>query len=176
MLTGHTSTVWCIDFEKPTPNAIPTPSRLVSCSDDLTVRIWTRASSPSSSSAKQAPSILRTTSIKEEWNETVRLPVVHTRTIYAVSWSASRPGRIVSCGGDGRIVVYEEIEVDAAEQNEKKSEWRVIAEIEQAHGVYEVNNVCWAKRWDKGKRFEGEELVISTGDDGVVSFWELEDA
>lgn len=113
------------------------------------------------------------------------LPPAHTRAVYAVSWSASQPGRVVSCGADGRIVVYEEFEVvvlptptDEAEgegekKKRKKREWRIVAEVEVAHGVYEINHVCWAKRWDKGKRFEQEEMVVSTGDDGVVNFWEL---
>ena len=168
VLTGHTSTVWGIDFEKPKPDHGPTSSRLVSCSDDLTVRIWTRTSSSEClSSPKKPPSILRTNSIEEQWAETTCLPATHTRTVYSVSWCASQPGRIVSCGGDGKVVVYEEFE------HGERKEWQIVAEIEGAHGVYEVNNVCWAKRWDKGKRFEGEELVVSTGDDGVVSFWEL---
>ncbi|RPB28587.1 WD40 repeat-like protein [Terfezia boudieri ATCC MYA-4762] len=174
VLTGHTSTVWDIDFEKPKPSHGSAFSRLVSCSDDLTVRIWTRTSSSDSSSfINKPPSILRTNSIEEQWTETACLPAAHTRTIYSVSWCSSQPGRIVSCGGDGKLAVYEEFEVEAHEHGEKKKEWRIVAEVGGAHGVCEVNNVCWAKRWDKGKRFEGEDLVISTGDDGVVSFWEL---
>jgi len=42
-----------------------------------------------------------------------------------------------------------------------------------AHGVYEINHVCWAKRFDKG-RAKDEEIIISTGDDGMVKAWILE--
>ena len=73
-------------------------------------------------------------------------------------------------------MVYEEFEVAPPPEEaagEKKKEWRIVAEVEVAHGVYEINHVCWAKRWDKGKRSEQEEMVVSTGDDGVVNFWEF---
>lgn len=73
-------------------------------------------------------------------------------------------------------MVYEEFEaVPTPEeaQRENKMEWRIVSEVDVAHGVYEINHVCWAKRWDKGKRFEQEEMVVSTGDDGVVNFWEF---
>ncbi|KAF8476010.1 WD40-repeat-containing domain protein [Kalaharituber pfeilii] len=179
VLKGHTSTVWCIDFEKPKTNPDPSsnsPSRLVSCSDDLTVKIWTRMSptNQTSASTKQIPSILKTNSIEEQWSETGKLPSAHTRTIYSVSWSELQPGRIVSCGGDGRIVVYEEFDASSNGTGEEKEKgWQIVAEMEGSHGIYEVNSVCWAKRWDQGKRFEGEELIVSTGDDGVVNFWEL---
>ncbi|RPB24111.1 WD40 repeat-like protein [Terfezia boudieri ATCC MYA-4762] len=183
VLQEHTQDVKCVKWHpeeecgiyfEPKPSHGSAFSRLVSCSDDLTVRIWTRTSSSDSTSfINKPPSILRTNSIEEQWTETACLPAAHTRTIYSVSWCASQPGRIVSCGGDGKLVVYEEFEVEAQEHGEKKKEWRIVAEVGGAHGVCEVNNVCWAKRWDKGKRFEGEDLVISTGDDGMVSFWEL---
>lgn len=53
------------------------------------------------------------------------------------------------------------------------TEWVVIAEAENAHDVFEVNNVVWATRADKGRRFEDEEVVITTGDDGEVKVWVL---
>ena len=52
------------------------------------------------------------------------------------------------------------------------TEWVVIAELESAHDVFEVNHVTWTKRADRGKR-EDEEIVISTGDDGGVKVWSL---
>lgn len=55
------------------------------------------------------------------------------------------------------------------------TEWVVVAEIEGAHGVFEINHVCWALRCDKGKRSEDEEVILSTGDDGEVKVWTLED-
>lgn len=193
LLEGHGSTVWCIDFEKPgSPRYIDSrSSRLASCSDDLTIRIWVRLSrSGDASGVKAVPSILRGAPVEEEWAHEATLPTVHTRAIYSVSWSA-KSGRIVSCGGDGRVVVYEEFPADTpmantdadpeelkeAEQPKPKpeSEWRIVAEFEGAHDVFEVNCVAWSKRWDKDRRSDDEEIIASCGDDGVVSIWELVD-
>lgn len=55
------------------------------------------------------------------------------------------------------------------------TEWVVVAEIEGAHDVFEINHVCWARRCDKGKRSEDEEVILSTGDDGEVRVWTLEE-
>lgn len=185
LLEGHTATVWTIEFEKPTSPGYREEwgSRLASCSDDLSIKVWTRISrSGSAAEAKKAPpSILRGESIEENWVETSTLPQVHTRAIYKVSWS-SKSGRIVSCASDGRIVVYEEIasvDTEMAEPDEKKpqmTEWKAVAEIEGAHGVFEVNCVQWSKRWDKDAKGENDEVIVSCGDDGVVSVWELADA
>ena len=93
-------------------------------------------------------------------------------------------GRIVSCGGDGNIFVYEE-----AQSSETKGKtpmqgthfdgdapsttWHVIAQIGGAHDDYEINHVCWARRQDRGKHKEDEEVILSTGDDGVVRVWTI---
>lgn len=151
LLEGHKSTVWCIDFEKPgSPGYVESrSSRLASCSDDLTIRIWTRVSrSGDASGVKAVPSILRGAPVEEEWVHEATLPAVHTRAVYCISWSA-RSGRIVSCGGDGKVVVYEELPAgpaeaadaaDAPAESEEpseaeqpkppgpKSEWKVTAE------------------------------------------------
>lgn len=213
LLEGHGSTVWCVDFEKPgSPRYVESrSSRLASCSDDLSVRVWTRVSrSGSAGGVKAVPSILRGAPVEEEWVHEATLPKVHTRAIYSISWSANS-GRIVSCGGDGKIVIYEELPTTPAEAStgvegtdtpmtdpspedlngsselgepkEKseskppspKSEWKVVAELEGAHGVYEVNCVAWSKRWDKDRKSDDEEIIASCGDDGVVSIWELVD-
>ncbi|KAL0636028.1 Cytosolic iron-sulfur protein assembly protein [Maublancomyces gigas] len=194
LLEGHTSTVWCIDFEKPgSPHYVESrSSRLASCSDDLSIRIWTRVSrSGDASTVKAVPSILRGAPVEEEWVHEATLPKVHTRAVYSVSWSA-RSGRIVSCGGDGKVAVYEEVAGESepgpesepcesesepceSEQAKPRSEWKVVAELEGAHDVFEVNGVAWSKRWDKGRKSDGEEIIASCGDDGVVSMWELVD-
>lgn len=192
LLEGHGSTVWCIDFEKPGSPRYDEgrSSRLASCSDDLTVRVWTRVSrSGSAGGARAVPSILRGAPVEEEWVHEATLPEVHTRAIYSVSWSA-KSGRIVSCGGDGRIVVYEELSAGAdtpmadsraeptngsPEPKGPRSEWRIVAEFEGAHDVFEVNGVAWSKRWDKDRKSDDEEIIASCGDDGVVSIWELVD-
>ena len=53
------------------------------------------------------------------------------------------------------------------------TEWVVVAEMRGAHGVFEVNHVCWAPRADRNKKLD-EEIIISSGDDGVVKVWTLD--
>ena len=216
-IKGHDSTVWGLEWE-PTKlmmvagsegtaeqqhqeewikrRALAGP-RLVSCSDDMTVRVWRRR--PREKGPQQNKlSIIRTGSIEEDWIEEARLPQRHERAIYSVAWS-KRTGRIVSSGGDGKIVVYEEMwrsrdsvfdaappsngEVPENSQSgengevkpvEEVTEWVVLAELEGAHGVFEINHVCWARRADRGKRSDDEEIIVSTGDDGVVKTWTLD--
>lgn len=189
VLEGHEGTVWCVQFEPKEDS-----KRLVSCSDDLSVRIWVRVDKYDGD--KERPlSILRGEPVREDWVQQIVLPKAHERSIYAVNWSPVS-GRIVTCGGDGKIVVYEEISreenVEAApaggsgesnsdaeglEDGEKGKEdttWKVIAELENAHGVFEVNHVTWSRRFDKGETGSSEEIIISCGDDGSVNVWSLE--
>lgn len=238
VLKGHGSTVWGLAWEGSTPrvwgkdldgdkeaewlerrqNSGP---RLISCSDDQTIRVWRRQ--PRDGMGGQNPlSIIRSGSSEEEWVEEARLPQRHVRVIYAVAWSG-KTGRVVTTGGDGRIVVYEErwrvdantainghtngvdpgamdVEKDSTSEKQKEvedtaskapgdedpsaatetevshdaTEWVVIAEMEGAHGAFETNHVCWARRADRNKRTEDEEVILSTGDDGVVKVWTLD--
>lgn len=54
--------------------------------------------------------------VKERWNWSLRSEIkdAHSRTIYAVDWAAGGTpssqgglGRLVTCGGDGKINVYQ---------------------------------------------------------------------
>lgn len=82
------------------------------------------------------------------------------------------------------IVVYEErpnetqgdatMLDDKAEASASNTNWVILAELEAAHGVYEVNHVTWAKRYDRGKTRDEEEVIVSTGDDGEVKVWTVE--
>ncbi|KIW99873.1 uncharacterized protein Z518_10801 [Rhinocladiella mackenziei CBS 650.93] len=190
--------------------------RIVSCSDDLSVRVWRRelseaekrkraqsrplAAAPMGFASSRLPSVIRPQSAMERWVEDATLPPVHVRSIYAVDWSR-RTGLVVSCGGDGAIAVYKEVaavnesvtslSVDAdvvmngttpqtrSEEDDTgiyklhKSKWTLVALVQAAHDEYEINHVCWAARRDKDRRFDGEEVIISTGDDGDVRVWTL---
>lgn len=247
VLRGHGSTVWCVGWEREGPKIFgdvadgqkdmrekwakrreASGPRLMSCSDDLSIRVWRRR--PKEKVQQSRLSIIRSGSSEEDWIEEVQLPKVHCRPIYAIAWSKS--GRVVSTGGDGAIVVYEErwreaggdaeskntevhedglegveayvgSKTDGAEPMEgvtketgsiseangqqgeqqtvteevpEATEWVVIAQIEGAHGVFEVNHVAWAPRRDKngGSNVEQEELIITTGDDGTVKIWTLD--
>ena len=161
-----------------------------------------------------------TAALDEEWIEECELPRRHDEgaAVYAVAWS-KKSGRIVSTGNDGRIVVYEEawrLKRETASTSliengntinknngttlyessdvgeDQGTAWVVIAEIEAAHGVYEVNHVCWAPWWgigrghgdlnnvhgfvdekNKSNNSDEEEVIITTGDDGEVKIWTL---
>lgn len=172
--------------------------RLATCSDDCTVRIWRRKPRDRPDNALSntgIPSIIRSAAIDEDWYQEAVLPKVHERAIYSVSWSRNS-GLIVSAGSDGKIIVYKEqwrkqapngtsseekddkMDVDGAPESASQSatEWVVIAELFSAHDVFEINHVTWAKRADKGKRKEDEEVIVSTGDEGEVKVWTLEES
>ncbi|KAI4641183.1 Cytosolic iron-sulfur protein assembly protein [Alternaria ventricosa] len=165
--------------------------RLATCSDDCTVRIWRRKAKEGDGNASNktgVPSIIRSAAIDEEWYQDAVLPQVHERAIYSVSWSR-RTGMIVSAGSDGKVIVYKErwrgnaedgvegMDVDGAhvEGLGGLTEWVVVAELFSGHDVFEINHVCWAKRADKGRRGEEEEVVLTTGDDGGVRVWVLDE-
>lgn len=213
---GHAGTVWCVAWEPPlrpeggevgraadgeglrTDGAsrengerqeedARSGPRIITSSADQTVRLWRRKPKPRPKPATgpRIPSVIRSTSDEEEWYEEDRLPPAHDRAIYTVDWSTAS-GRVVTCSGDGKVVVYEEREVDEAEdvvmmdgdgevadKAGRSSRWSVVAELEAAHGVYEINHVCWARRCDRRKRFDAEEVIVTTGDDGEVKVWEV---
>lgn len=210
LLEGHKGTVWWVEFEavegggalkaeteeqkallEQREKAGP---RLVSSSDDKTVRIWRRIPKdrPPGASAGQGgmPSIWKNTNFEEEWVEEATLPQRHEMAVYAVNWS-KKSGRIVSTSSDGKIVVYEERwrgskGADVAmrdttpgpedgSKSDSLTEWVVVAEAENAHDVFEVNHVVWAPRADKDKRRDDEEVIVTTGDDGEVKVWILDE-
>ncbi|KAK3044190.1 hypothetical protein LTS18_001934, partial [Coniosporium uncinatum] len=126
------------------------------------------------------PSIIRSNNIEEEWFEEAQLPKRHERAPYSVAWSKTS-GRIVSTGSDGKLVIYEEQWKDTPAQAgspmegvvmngetapSEATEWVVLAEIEGAHDVFEINHVCWAKRRDRERKSYDEEMILTTGDDG----------
>lgn len=213
LLQGHEGTVWWVEFEGADRIGAPAPPnepseeqamlleereqagpRLISCSDDLSIRIWHRVrkdkkEQPAMGTGRM-PSIWKNSDFEEDWVEEARLPQAHERPVYAVSWSR-KSGRVASTGSDGKIVVYEERWRDRKDQNgdvemaenagkkedvqaQRLTEWVVLAEVENAHDVFEVNHVCWAPRADSGKRSDDEEVLISTGDDGEVKVWTID--
>lgn len=157
VLRGHGSTVWAVAWEgvKKGEGEDGGGPRLASCSDDLTVRVWRRVPKERAPPQNRL-SIIRSGSIEEEWVEETRLPQVHVRPIYSIAWS-KKTGLMVSAGGDGKIAVYQE--------GKEKGAWAVIAQVDGAHGVAEVNHVCWAKK------SEVQEVIVSTGEDGAVKMW-----
>ena len=163
--------------------------RLATCSDDCTIRIWRREPKdrPERASGNVGiPSIIRSVAIDEDWIEEAVLPKRHERAIYSISWSR-KSGLIASAGSDGKILIYKEqwksqtsdgVKADGEDTkpaDNSLTEWIVVAELYSAHDVFEVNHVCWATRSDKGRRSDDEEVVVSTGDDGEVKVWVLDE-
>ena len=181
---------WLEEREKSGP-------RLMTASDDKTIRIWRRKPKEkleAPTGQGRLPSIWKNNNFEEDWFEEARLPQVHEMPVYAVSWS-KKTGRVVSTGSEGKIVVYEErwrsseqkdtemtdatpppAEANGNVQHDSgMTEWVVVGIVENAHDVFEVNHAVWVPRFDKEKRFDGEEVVVSTGDDGEVKVWALDD-
>ncbi|KAJ5160615.1 cytosolic iron-sulfur protein assembly protein 1 [Penicillium canariense] len=207
-IKAHSGTVWFLDWEGvdnvPSPmhgsaelasqwreqRALSGP-RLVSCSDDRTVRVWRRLPKESGQSGLNAsaatgiPSIIRPTGSDETWEEDAVLPHAHELAVYAVAWSR-RSGLVASVGADGRIVLYEErvvnhpadsdaMDTELAEKPSIQTEWAVLAVVDGAHGIYEINHAAWAKRADRGSaEDEEEEVLVTTADDGSVKVWTLQ--
>ncbi|KZZ97206.1 WD repeat protein [Ascosphaera apis ARSEF 7405] len=197
-LKGHEGTVWSIDWENldktrgnqsliggdvseiANDQISSMHPRLVSASDDKTVRIWKRISDKQSpQNTSSIPSIIRPTEADEVWIEETTLPPVHDLSIYSVSWS-KHTGHIATTGADGRIAIYEEKQMsgDVDMHNLKEgtswnSQWEVIRIIEAAHGEYEINHVVWADICEAATSGATQEVLLSTGDDGLVKVWRM---
>lgn len=197
VLEGHEGTVWGLQWEGK-PRGDGRFPRLMTFSADGTVRVWTlrqdeeeeeeggeagKEANPFRSGFGGIPNTMRR-SLREEWDCTAVLPKVHTRDVYSVSWSAET-GLVASTGSDGVIALYAEDESspqdttmgEAGTENVTPgpaSNWRVLGTVSNAHGPYEVNHVTWCKRFDPGAEIKGkEEMLVTTGDDGVVRPWQV---
>ncbi|TVY82105.1 putative cytosolic iron-sulfur protein assembly protein [Lachnellula suecica] len=192
LLEGHEGTVWSLDWEPEVSQKMFAPEsgstseyerqtpRLISSSADLSIRIWSKAPSPPPPNRPSyfnsgIPSTMRPGPINETWKCTATLPKAHDLPIYSVGWS-KKTGRVVSTGGDGRAVIYEETTKGRnSVGGDIEREWVVLGVLEGGHGPYEINHVAWCTRFDPGKKEAGEEMVVTTGDDGVVRAWAIED-
>jgi WD40 repeat protein len=194
VLEGHEGTVWGLQWEGRERKGGGFP-RLLTFSADGTIRIWTLKEEPEEEEEGKEqvrdnpfktgfagiPNTMRR-SIREEWVCTAVLPKVHTRDVYSASWSAET-GMVASTGSDGVIALYAE-EDDGPEHafepgaangaSNLTSSWRVLGTVPNAHGPYEINHITWCKRFDQGTERKGEEeMLVTTGDDGVVRPWQV---
>ncbi|KAL2147902.1 hypothetical protein VTI28DRAFT_3380 [Corynascus sepedonium] len=196
VLEGHEGTVWGLQWETKERSDGRFP-RLMTFSADGSIRVWTlrvdeeeeeqgageqqEGNTGFRSGFGSVPNTMRR-SLREDWDCTAVLPKVHTRDIYSVSWSADT-GLVASTGSDGLIVVYAEDESasqDVAGTTAEdgtpgpRSNWKVLGTVTNAHGPYEVNHITWCKRFDPGAERKGkEEMLVTTGDDGVVRPWQV---
>ncbi|KAG6004831.1 hypothetical protein E4U21_000669 [Claviceps maximensis] len=142
------------------------------------------------------PNTMRT-SLREDWTCTAILPSGHDRDVYSVSWS-KHTGLVASTGRDGNVVLYQERHHDrnspgpaVAESNTTdtnqsaaqsssssssppSSTWELLTTLRNAHGPFEVNHITWCLRHDAAAEKRGEEeMLVTTGDDGVVRSWQV---
>jgi WD40 repeat protein len=205
VLKGHEGTVWGLDWEPLTKNdkgnvesevISVKPARLLTSSADSTIRVWRklpRVSHGTYAENNGIPSTMRPVGTGEQWVCEAVLPKVHDRAIYSISWS-KKTRRVVSTGSDSRVVIYEErpkgpavadannidgpVEVESDMQglggSGSETEWHVLCTLDQGHGPFEINHVTWCPRFDGGRKGD-EEMVVTTGDDGQVRAWKLEE-
>lgn len=199
VLEGHEGTVWGVLWEA-NPDRTRFP-RLMTFSADKTIRVWTLKQDQDDqdegdgrnpmfqSGLGGIPNRMRA-SVREDWECTAILPAVHTRDVYSVTWSAST-GLVASTGSDGVIAVYREDPEPVGNGVSKGNDssgtaimsdrpdaasqcWRVSTTVKNAHGPYEINHITWCRRFDAGSEARGvEEMLVTTGDNGIVKPWKV---
>lgn len=142
-LTSHTSTVWSLSF-----NA--TGDRLVTCSDDKTLKIW-QEYEPDNELGIETPCD------EPVWKCVCTLSGYHQRTIYDVDW-CKKTGLIVTACGDDVIRIFAE----DSESNRNEPNFNLVFSMDNAH-TQDVNCVQW------NPSMSG--FVASASDDGTVKVW-----
>ena len=196
VLEGHAATVWGLQWE-PRPRDARRFPRLLTHSADGTIRIWTlRQEEDEEADEDNAgggggvrsawggiPNTMRR-ELREEWDCTAVLPAAHSRDVYSATWSADT-GLVASTGSDGIVALYAEDRdapppTGAADAEPAPpggpgpSGWQLLTTVAEAHGPYEVNHITWCKRFDPGTDRKGEEeMLVTTGDDGVIRPWQV---
>lgn len=202
--TGHTSTVWASCFS-------PCGQYIASCSDDLTIKIWAKYKKNNPGDQGGAFRVGRTE--KEGWYCAATLKGYHDRTIFSVDWTEAGNwtpeglledevvlGRLASAGGDGKLCVVglSAKPVTESSRNGLVVRHTLLASVEQAHGVHDLNNVQWCRlgkeaapseagpsngaaieemdedsyKPDVSKTWqEARNMLATAGDDGDVRIW-----
>lgn len=183
ILRGHESTVWCLDWEK------PHGGRLCSCSSDITIKIWSKSSSTSNASFSeeaQLPQRHERAIYAVAWSKDGRIAstggdgrIVIYKEFPIITEATPTNGRLlpdsdkipVNDGMAPKEKGDDDGEISSnriSDSSKPMNEWRVITVIEKAHGLYEINHLCWASR-GQGKE---EDVIVSAGDDGTVKVWD----
>ncbi|KAK3344946.1 WD40-repeat-containing domain protein [Neurospora tetraspora] len=199
VLEGHEGTVWGVAWEGRQREKDKFP-RLLSWGADEVVRVWSlkepeeeeheegAAGSGNNPWGFGVPNTMRR-SLKEEWECTAVLPKVHKGDIYSVAWS-TETGLLASVGSDSVLALYQETANTTTTTTPEKTEeeqtngdapttttaggWKVLTTVKSAHGPFEINHITWCKRYDAGSERKGEEeMLVTTGDDGVVRPWQV---
>ncbi|XP_078447457.1 transducin/WD40 repeat-like superfamily protein [Wolffia australiana] len=134
---GHTSTVWALSFS-------PKGDKMVTCSDDLTLKFWDTSSLQGSDDGH------------DPWRHICTLSGFHRRTIFSVDWSSG--GLIASGAGDDAICIFAEDKYSAIDG----PSYKMLLKKEKAHEM-DVNVVRWSPK--------DQSLLASGGDDGLIKIW-----
>lgn len=148
--TGHSSTVWASSFS-------PCGNYIATCSDDLSIKIWARFKRKDVKGEPGGAFRIGRTE-KEGWYCALTIANAHTRSIFGLDWTEAgnwKPelqegevalGRIASAGGDGKINVYG---ITSTPQESQRCGYAIkhqlLASVEDAHGVYDINHVQWCR-------------------------------
>ncbi|XXG62857.1 hypothetical protein AAC387_Pa05g1156 [Persea americana] len=139
--SGHSSTVWAFSFNS-------AGDRMVTCSDDLTLKIWDTSESPTETSSDgYGP-----------WRHLCTISGYHDRTIFSVHWS--RDGVIASGAADDAIRLFVESKNDLVDG----PSYKMLLKKEKAHNM-DVNSVQWNPK-ETG-------LLASASDDVTIKIWKL---
>ncbi|TQD88988.1 hypothetical protein C1H46_025495 [Malus baccata] len=141
LVSGHSSTIWALSF-----NA--SGDKMVTCSDDLTLKIW------GSDDAKMSADGFA------PWRHLCTLSGYHDRTIFSVHWS--RDNIIASGAADDAIRFF--VENDDQDGLVDGPSYKLLLRKENAHDM-DINSVQWSPGEDR--------VLASAADDGTIKIWEL---
>ncbi|KAI7732552.1 hypothetical protein M8C21_024158, partial [Ambrosia artemisiifolia] len=139
--SGHTSTVWALSFNV-------TGDKMVTCSDDLTIKVW-------------GVDIIRLQSgdVNASWCHLCTMSGYHDRTIFSVHWS--REGIIATGAADDAIRLF----VESEDHSVDGPSYKLLLKKEKAHTM-DINSVQWSPT--------GNMLLASASDDATIKIWKLE--
>uniref|UniRef100_A0A146LGL8 Probable cytosolic iron-sulfur protein assembly protein Ciao1 n=1 Tax=Lygus hesperus TaxID=30085 RepID=A0A146LGL8_LYGHE len=144
-LKSHNTTVWSISFDK-------TGTRLASCADDGTVKIW-RQYLPGN------PEGVATVDNDPTWKCVCTLSGYHDGPVYDIAWHPT-DDLIATAACDNGVRIFR-MEADS-DPNEPSF---TIAAANYAAHSQDVNSVKWHPTDPK--------LLVTAGDDSTVSIWQI---
>eukprot|EP00899_Mesostigma_viride_P024588 jgi/Mesvir1/5313/Mv15407-RA.1 len=151
---GHGSTVWGISLNAD-------GSRMVSCSDDMTLMVWGWEDDASTENGDAAAG---TQKVAGKWKNLCSLGGYHSRTIFSVHWS-SLNGLIATGAADDNLRLFGETTPEGeGEADAGVPSYRMLLCQDKAHAL-DINCVRWNPTDKK--------MLASAGDDMVVKIWEV---